>query len=267
MLRVLPPGYGRPVTISAHARSWASEAAGAAYELGRPDYPAELNALLEKQAGVGPTATVADVAAGTGKLTRVLAERPCILVAVEPMAGMRAQLRRAVPSALHVAGTAEALPFRSGSVDVVTVAQAFHWFHIERASRELRRVLAPGGSLALINNTQISSEPLGGQLWRVLQRFEKLVPRPDSTRGWRARLEEAGDFERWCHFELRHEQVLATPAELEARFTSVSFVLLLKEADRAKLAAAVREVASDQYPIHFPLRTVIDVGRRVPGPP
>lgn len=251
------------MTPSAHARSWASESAGAAYELGRPDYPAELNALLAEHAGVRPTSIVADVAAGTGKLTRVLAERPCTLVAVEPMAGMRTQLRRAVPAALVVAGTAEWLPLRTGSVHTVTVAQAFHWFEIEAASRELRRVLAPGGSLVLVNNTQISSEPLGGQLWRVLQRFEKLAPRPDSTRRWRARLEETGDFDDWCHFELRHEQVLASPAELEARFTSVSFVLLLAEADRARLAAAVREVAGNQYPIHFPLRTVIDIGRRV----
>lgn len=250
---------------SPHARSWASEAAGAAYELGRPDYPKELNTLLAEQAGAGPTSTIVDVAAGTGKLTRVLAQEAWSLVAVEPMAGMRTQLRRAVPSALTVAGTAEQLPLRTGSADTVTVAQAFHWFQIEQASRELRRVLAPGGSLALINNTQISSEPLGGQLWRVLQRFEKFAPRPDFTRGWRARLEDTGDFESWCHFELRHEQVLATPDELEARFTSVSFVLLLEEADQARLAAAVREVAADQYPIRFPLRTVIDIGRRVRG--
>lgn len=237
-----------------------------AYELGRPDYPAELNTLLAEQAGVGPSSVIADVAAGTGKLTRMLAERPCTLVAVEPMGGMRAQLRRAVPSALIAAGTAEALPLRTGSVDTVTVAQAFHWFQIELASRELRRVLAPGGNLVLVNNTQISSEPLGGRLWRVLQRFEKFAPRPDSTRGWRARLEETGDFEGWCHFELRHEQVLGSPAELEARFTSVSFVLLLAEADRARLAAAVREVAADRYPIRFPLRTMIEIGRRVAGP-
>jgi SAM-dependent methyltransferase len=236
------------------------------YELGRPDYPVELNTLLAEQAGVGPSSTVADVAAGTGKLTRLLALQPCTLLAVEPMPGMRNQLRQAVPSALTVAGTAEQLPLRTGSVEVVTVAQAFHWFEIERASRELRRVLAPGGSLALINNTQISSEPLGGQLWRVLQRFERFAPRPDSTRGWRARLEDAGDFEGWTHYELRHEQVLASPAELEARFTSVSFVLLLEESERARLADAVREVAGGQYPIRFPLRTVIDIGRRVPGP-
>ena len=254
-----------PVT-SAHARSWASEAAGVSYELGRPDYPAELNDLLGEYAGVGPTSRVADVAAGTGKLTRVLARRPCTLIAVEPMPGMRSQLRRAVPAALAVAGTAEALPLRTASIDTVTVAQAFHWFNIERASRELRRVLAPGGNLVLVNNTQISTEPLGGRLWRVLQRFEELAPRPEGTRGWRPRLESAGDFEHWGHFELRHEQVLANPTELEARFMSVSFVLLLSEADRARLAAAVREVASDHYPIRFPLRTVIDIGRRAAGP-
>lgn len=254
------------MTASAHARSWASESAGASYELGRPDYPPEINRLLAEHAGLGPASTIVDVAAGTGKLTRILAEQPATLVAVEPMAGMRTQLRHAVPSALVAAGTAEQLPLRTGSVDVVTVAQAFHWFDVDEASRELRRVLGPGGRLVLVNNTQPSSEPLGGRLWRVLQRYEKLAPRPGSARGWRRRLEEAGDFDDWCHFELHHEQVMATPAELEARFTSVSFVLLLDEERRAELADTVRELARGEYPVRFPLRTVIDIGRRVPGP-
>lgn len=247
---------------SVFARSWAPEAAGAAYELGRPDYPPELGDLLAKEVGLGSETTLVDLAAGTGKLTRCLEGQVGHALAVEPMAGMRTQLRRAVPGVVTVAGTAEQLPLRSGSVDVVTVAQAFHWFDAERASRELRRVLALDGALVLVNNIQESSDPLSNQLWRVLQRFEHAAPRPDSIRGWRTRLERTHDFERWQHFTLAHEHLLTTPAELEARFDSVSFVLLLPAEDRAALAAALRETVGHRYPVRLPLRTVIDIGWR-----
>jgi SAM-dependent methyltransferase len=250
---------------SAHARSWAPETAGATYELGRPDYPAEIIALLAEEAGLGPGSTLADVAAGTGKLTRVLADGTTRLVAVEPMPGMRTQLRQAVPSALIVAGTAELLPLRTASVDAVTVAQAFHWFNVDEASKELRRVLAPTGKLVLVNNAQDSSDSLSGELWNVLRHFEQLAPRPESTRGWRAHLDRLGDFTGWRHFELRHEQVLASPEELEARFTSVSFVLLLEDDHREQLTAELRRVIGDRYPVRFPLRTLVDIGERTAG--
>jgi SAM-dependent methyltransferase len=252
---------------SAHARSWAPEAAGATYELGRPDYPAGITTLLAKQAGIGDDSIVADVAAGTGKLTRVLATGPGRVIAVEPMPGMRAQLRQAVPGASIVAGTAERLPLRTGSVAAVTVAQAFHWFNVEEASRELRRVLAPTGCLVLVNNAQDTSDHLTQELWEVLRYFEQLAPRPESTRGWRAHLDRLGDFTRWRHFELRHEQVLANAAELDARFTSVSFVLLLDDDDRRRLTTELRRVVGDRYPVHVPLRTLVDIGDRTAGRP
>jgi SAM-dependent methyltransferase len=250
---------------SAHARSWAPEAAGATYELGRPDYPAGITTLLATEAGVGLSSTLADVAAGTGKLTRVLAAGPGRLIAVEPMPGMRAQLRQAVPEALTVAGTAEKLPLRTGSVDAVTVAQAFHWFKVDEASREIRRVLTQGGHLALINNAQDTADPLSAGLWDVLRHFEQLAPRPESTRGWRSHLNRLGDFSDWRHYELRHEQVLASPEEMEARFTSVSFVLLLDDEDRSRLTAELHRVVGDRYPLRFPLRTLVDIGERTAG--
>jgi SAM-dependent methyltransferase len=92
---------------------------------------------------------VVDVAAGTGKLTRLLPGR---VVAVEPIDDMRRHL--AVPAA---SGVAEALPLRSGVADGVTVAQAFHWFDRARAAAEIRRVLRPGGALAMIWNTRDAS--------------------------------------------------------------------------------------------------------------
>src|SRR5580693_9952897 len=87
------------------------------YERGRPPYPAEaIDWLLPPQAR-----RVADVGAGTGKLTRQLRERGLDVIAVEPSAGMREQLRRAVAGVPVLGGTAERIPLADDSVDVVLV--------------------------------------------------------------------------------------------------------------------------------------------------
>ncbi|HYF45950.1 MAG TPA: class I SAM-dependent methyltransferase [Acidimicrobiales bacterium] len=112
----------------------------------RPGYPAAAVDLL----GVGPGVDVLDLAAGTGKLTVDLVARGAHVVAVEPIPEMRARLEGV--EALD--GTAEAIPLDDASVDVVTVAQAFHWFDAPAALAECRRVLRPGGLLAMLWNTR-----------------------------------------------------------------------------------------------------------------
>ena len=124
------------------------------YERGRPPYPAEaIDWLVPAHAR-----RVADIGAGTGKLTRQLRERGLDVIAVEPSAGMREQLRRAVPEVPVLAGTGEQIPLADGSVDLVIVAQAWHWVDPERAVPEVARVLAPGGRLALLWNRRVEDE-------------------------------------------------------------------------------------------------------------
>jgi SAM-dependent methyltransferase len=124
------------------------------YERGRPSYPAEaIDWLIPARA-----LRVADVGAGTGKLTRQLRDRGLDVIAVEPSAGMREELHRAVPGVPVLAGTGEHIPLADGTVDVVTVAQAWHWVDPERAVPEVARVLAPGGRLALLWNRRVEDE-------------------------------------------------------------------------------------------------------------
>jgi SAM-dependent methyltransferase len=120
------------------------------YERARPTYPAAVLAALADRAGVGPGARVLDLGAGTGKLTRQLAALGADVTAVEPSAGMRAACAGAVPGVPVLDGTAEAIPAGDGSMDVVAVAQAFHWFRTAPALDEIARVLRPGGWLALV---------------------------------------------------------------------------------------------------------------------
>jgi ubiquinone/menaquinone biosynthesis C-methylase UbiE len=122
------------------------------YERARPSYPPEAIETLRTEAGVGPGRRVCDLAAGTGKLTRLLVATGAEVVAIEPVPGMRAQLAEVLPEIELLDGTAEAIPLNDASVDAVTVAQAFQWFKFEPALAEIRRVLTPGGSLAILFN-------------------------------------------------------------------------------------------------------------------
>lgn len=125
------------------------------YARWRPTYPAEAVDWLVPQ----EARRVVDVGAGTGKLTGALLERGLDVEAVEPDVGMLDVLRRLHPAAAaHLAG-AQDLPLPDGSVDAVLVADAWHWFPHERAAREIRRVLGPGGRLGLVWNLVAPSEP------------------------------------------------------------------------------------------------------------
>jgi SAM-dependent methyltransferase len=118
--------------------------AAEAYERGRPAWPSELLDGLP----VAAEATVVDLGAGTGKLTRLLVKRFARVIAVKPDAAMRCL----IDTGEAIAGSAESLPLPDASVDAIFAAEAFHWFDWERALPEIARVLRPGGVLALLWN-------------------------------------------------------------------------------------------------------------------
>jgi SAM-dependent methyltransferase len=95
---------------------------------------------------------VLDLAAGTGKLTRVLAGLGLDVIAVEPDEQMLAELRSNLPSVRSLSGQAEDIPLLNCSVDAVVAGQAMHWFDMERAGREIARVLAPRGTVGALWN-------------------------------------------------------------------------------------------------------------------
>jgi SAM-dependent methyltransferase len=110
-----------------------------------------------------PGATrVADVGAGTGKLTGVLLSRGVAVEAIEPDPAMLAVLRREHPAATPHLAPAEQLPLPAASVDAVLAGQAWHWFDHAAAAAEVRRVLGPGGWLGLVWN---GPEPRDG--WEI----------------------------------------------------------------------------------------------------
>jgi SAM-dependent methyltransferase len=121
----------------------------------RPGYPPEVLELLRRECGLEPTDIVADIASGTGALTRLLLENGNAVFAVEPNAEMREMGLRQLDSydrLISVAGTAEETALRSHSVDFVTAAQAAHWFDLGRARAEFARILRPEGWCVLVWN-------------------------------------------------------------------------------------------------------------------
>jgi len=129
------------------SKAWGESAE--VYERARPGYPPEAIDFLH-ELGLGPDSDVLDLAAGTGKLTRALIAAGARVTAVEPLFAMRQMLQQRLPEATVMEGTAEKIPVPDGSMNLVTVAQAFHWFEADAASREIARVLKRGGGLGAI---------------------------------------------------------------------------------------------------------------------
>jgi SAM-dependent methyltransferase len=225
-----------------------------AYERGRPGYPAEAVGHVAAELGIGPGRRVLDLAAGTGKLTRALVGLGAEVVAVEPLPAMRAQLAAALPGVEVFGGSAEAIPVPDGSVDVVTVGQAFHWFDPPRALAEIARVLRPAGGLAMIWNEADESDPAVKRLFTAMRTVGN---RPDTIEAdWRIPVDESGHFDPMRRGRFRWTDHL-THAELLASVQSRSYVTVLEPERRAEFFTMIDGVIAE-LPEPMPLPYVTE---------
>ena len=141
----------------------------------RPSYPPEIVGLLRHECGLLTGSVVADIGSGTGIFSELLLKDGLRVVGVEPNAEMRTAGERsleAYPRFSSVEGTAEATSLPDASVDLITAAQAFHWFNLQPTRTEFLRILKPGGWIALIwNDRQIDTTPFLREYEALLQTF------------------------------------------------------------------------------------------------
>lgn len=219
-------------------------AEAAVYERARPSYPADAVDWMLAGMEAPRAGRTVDLAAGTGKLTRLLNDRVTRVVAVEPVAGMRGVLCARGHKGPVLAAAAEQLPFADASLDLVTVAQAFHWFEHDRAIEELRRALRVRGRLAMIWNARDRSTAWVDAVWSIMDRVEKRAPWRDHE-NWRDRaFTNMPGFSELTVAEFRHEQ-RATPDDVVARIASVSHVAVLGDDERRAVLDEVRSILSD----------------------
>jgi SAM-dependent methyltransferase len=243
----------RGSTIHEAARGF--EHAPKPYEIGRPPYPPEAIERLVAELGIEDGRRVLDLAAGTGKLTRLLVPTGAFVVAVEPVEAMRAALTKSLPQVEAVAGTAEAIPLPDGSVDAVTVGQAFHWFDGPRALAEIERVLRPGGALALVwNRRPVESSALHKAISEIIAPYRGDAPSHGSG-AWRVAFAGRELTEERFDFTQRLDA-----DGLADRVGSTSFVAALDDATRESLLVRVRALAPDG-PLDVPYQCEIHLWR------
>ncbi len=163
------------------------------YQRYRPGYPAELLDYLLETCHLDQTSSIADIGSGTGIFSGYLLDRQLSVAAVEPNAEMRKAAERLLSdhdSLRSISGTAEATSLAEHSVDLITVAQAFHWFDQDAAMTEFKRILKPQGQLALIWNRRDLHDPFQ-------QAYEKML------------LRLAPDYNVVNHMNIRDEQIQA----------------------------------------------------------
>jgi SAM-dependent methyltransferase len=235
-----------------------------AYERGRPEYDPGVVGAMAAELGLAPGGPVLDLAAGTGKLTRALVRAGYDVIAIEPQASLREILAEHVGTERVRDGLAEQIPLPDASVEVVTVADSFHWFDRPRALDEIRRVVAPGGGLALFNTRPD---------WRAASWCDELVrlvvenrvahPHFDG-RPWNEYVREA---EGWSEpWEVRVTTYPpADTGRLVDQLASMSWIAAMAPDQRAEVLGHAREILeSGHTPERLPLTVEIGLAA-VPG--
>ena len=233
--------------------------AAAAYERGRPGYPQAAIDWMVDQLGITPVSTVVDLGAGTGKFSRMMRSTGARVIAIEPVAAMRVELTRAAPDVEVLDGTAEAISCADASVDVVTAAQAFHWFAGPAALNEIHRVLRPAGGLGLIWNRRDKRDPLQAAIDAIIRPYRREAPTHERDQ-WREPMMASALFRPAGAHQFRHEQTVDRDGLVD-RVLSISFIATLPDDERSAVGDQVRKLVN-QPPIRLPYLTEVFLFRR-----
>jgi SAM-dependent methyltransferase len=228
-----------------------------AYERGRPEYPPAAVGALAAELGLAPGASVLDLGAGTGKLSRALLAAGFDVVAVEPLASMRELLAQRIGAERVRDGVAERLPLADAAVDAVTVADAFHWFDHAPALTQIRRVLRPRGGLAILSTVpDWSGASWAHELGTMIMSLRPEHPHYDGP-PWQDAVRAAGGWTPPREIRVTTSQP-AQPERIVDHVCSMSWIAALPEAERADVLTQIRAlIDSGHTPAEMPTHIVI----------
>jgi SAM-dependent methyltransferase len=228
------------------------------YDAHRPDWPAPTAAWLTGIEDGGPlagrTLDVLDLGAGTGKLTRTLAGLGHRVTAVDSSEGMLAVLARELPQVSVVVGRSERIPAPDHSQDVVTVAQAWHWFEQPASALECARVLRPGGLVGVGWHLRDESVEWVAELTRIVGRLGYRSNDGNRHTPESVRLPPVFGPVEEATFPYRRT---LTPAQLVGLMASTSYVALNPRRDEvmADVQALGEQVAAPDGTLELPYLT------------
>ena len=142
----------------------------------RPGYPAEILDTLTEECGLNRDTVIADVGSGTGILSELLLRKSSRVFGVEPNQDMREAAERVLSGYVNfvsIKGRAEATTLADQSVDLITAAQAFHWFDRPKTRVEFSRILKPLGWVVLLWNERLTTTPFLQEYERLLKKFSQ----------------------------------------------------------------------------------------------
>jgi ubiquinone/menaquinone biosynthesis C-methylase UbiE len=158
------------------------------YDAARPGYPETLVDQVSRAAGLRPGDRVLEIGCGTGKATRLFAQRGVRVVALEPGSNLIGVARRSLtefPNIEFIDSTFEEWSPEPATFKLVYAAQSFHWIAPEVQFSKSASVLAPGGFLAVFGNTVMPLDsPLREELERIYARIAPHLVAPDQGQRW-----------------------------------------------------------------------------------
>ena len=212
----------------------------------RPSYPKE--AIQRLSALLTPGASILDLGAGTGIMTKLLVKEGYQVVAVEPVKAMRDQLTSSLPSVTCLEGTAQSIPLESNSVDAVMLAQCFHWFDNLESLEEIHRVLKPNGLIVLIWNME--SQERSEWVFRIRALYQAYEDgAPQYRKGHWKKVFETNEAQALYTFPLQHQvfqfDTPAKRADIWTRVMSKSYIAILEEKEQEILKNDIENVLED----------------------
>lgn len=229
------------------------------YDMGRPRYGGPVVDALLELLELTPGDPVLELGAGTGQLSIALVEGGLDLTAVEPLQATRELLAETIGTEHVRSGTAEEIPSEDGSVRAVMAADAFHWFDEARAMPEIRRVLAPGGGVAILRTVPVLDTPWSDELGRIMEELRPEHP-AFGERGPAAALEDDPHFGPVLERTVTSSRTIDRPRVL-AYLASMSWVAQLPE--REGFLARVERLLEehDMQEIEHPVQHFMWVSR------